>query len=153
VNGDVFIAIALVKALLSGDPSSSLQYSEEFTGDAAAFFDACGKHGLEGIVSKRADAPYRSGRTKTWLKTKCFTESEFILLGIDRDRKSGAPRAILAEAVEGNLVYAGAAFLALRSAARETLAATWTNSHRSVHRLPGCGTAMRGGYARKLWSR
>ena len=29
---------------------------------------------LEGIVSKHSLAPYRSGRSKTWLKTKCFTE-------------------------------------------------------------------------------
>ena len=45
-------------------------------------------HELEGIVSKLATTRYRSGRSKTWLKTKCFTESEFLLLGIDRDRKT-----------------------------------------------------------------
>jgi ATP-dependent DNA ligase len=38
--------------------------------DGAALFEACTKHGLEGVVSKLATAPYRSGRTKTWLKTK-----------------------------------------------------------------------------------
>jgi bifunctional non-homologous end joining protein LigD len=49
-------------------------FSEEFTGDAAAFFRACADHQLEGIVSKLASSKYRSGRSKTWLKTKCFTE-------------------------------------------------------------------------------
>ena len=48
-------------------------FSEEFTGDAAAFFRACADHQLEGIVSKLASSKYRSGRSKTWLKTKCFT--------------------------------------------------------------------------------
>jgi bifunctional non-homologous end joining protein LigD len=45
-------------------------FSEEFTGDADAFFKACADHQLEGIVSKFASSKYRSGRSKTWLKTK-----------------------------------------------------------------------------------
>jgi hypothetical protein len=35
-------------------------------------------------------APYRSGRSRTWLKTKCFTESTFV---VDRDRKTSASSA------------------------------------------------------------
>jgi ATP-dependent DNA ligase len=79
---------AKLKALIGAGPSSPLQFSEEFVGDAAAFFKACAKHELEGIVSKLASSPYRSGRSKTWLKTKCFAESELTLLGIDRARKT-----------------------------------------------------------------
>ncbi len=60
-----------------------------------ALFNACAQHGLEGIVSKHALAPYSSGRSKTWLKTKCFTESTFVVVGTDRDRKTGAVRALL----------------------------------------------------------
>ena len=37
---------------------------------------------LEGIVSKRADSRYRSGPSKAWLKIKCFTESEFEVVGV-----------------------------------------------------------------------
>ena len=40
------------------------------TGDGRAIFEHAGKLGLEGIVSKRINAPYRSGKVKTWLKTK-----------------------------------------------------------------------------------
>jgi len=40
-------------------------FSEEFTGDADAFFRACADHQLEGIVSKLASSKYRSGRSKT----------------------------------------------------------------------------------------
>jgi ATP-dependent DNA ligase len=112
---------AKLRALLGEPPASSLQYSEEFVGDAEAFFKACAKHALEGIVSKRTSSPYRSGRTKTWLKTKCFTESEFILVGVDRDRKTGAARALLAKPEQDTLIYAGLAFFALEGEAREEL--------------------------------
>jgi ATP-dependent DNA ligase len=77
--------------LVSRDQDSAIRFSEEFIGDAAAFFRACAAHELEGMVSKLATSRYRSGRSKTWLKTKCFTESELTLLGIDRDRKDWSP--------------------------------------------------------------
>jgi bifunctional non-homologous end joining protein LigD len=110
---------AKLQTLLRSDPESPIQFSEEFIGDASAFSGACATHELERIVSKLATSRYRSGRSKTWLKTKCFTESEFFLLGIDRDRKTGAPRALLAKSERGQFIYAGPAFIALRSAARE----------------------------------
>ena len=50
---------------------------------------------------------------KTWLKTKCFTESTFVVVGTDRDRKTGALRALLAHPDSEGLSYAGAAFIAL----------------------------------------
>ena len=105
--------------LVRRDQESPIQFSEEFIGDAAAFFRACAAHELEGIVSKLATSRYRSGRSKTWLKTKCFAESELTLLGIDRDRKTGAQRALLAKSERGQLVYAGPAFIALRAEARQ----------------------------------
>ena len=104
-----------LKRLIGRDSDNRIQFSEEFIGDAAAFFLACAAHELEGIVSKLAGSRYRSGRSKAWLKTKCFTEGEFLLLGIDRARKTDAPRALLAKAERGNLIYAGAAFIGLRA--------------------------------------
>jgi bifunctional non-homologous end joining protein LigD len=98
-------------------------FSEEFTGDAAAFFRACADHQLEGIVSKLASSKYRSGRSKTWLKTKCFTESSFLIIGTARDRKTKAPLALLARAEAEGLAYAGSAFIALSSAERNELGA------------------------------
>ena len=77
------------------------------------FFQACADHQLEGIVSTLASSKYRSGRSKTWLKTKCFTEGSFVIIGTDRDRKTGAPRALLAKASAQGLAYAGAAFFAV----------------------------------------
>ena len=83
-----------LKGLLGRDRTSPLQFSDEFIGDSAAFFRACAKHGLEGVVSKLASSRYRSGRSKTWLKSKCFTESDLLIIGTDRDRKTGATRAL-----------------------------------------------------------
>ena len=106
---------AKLRELLGPDDANPLQFSEEFTGDAAAFFRACAEHGLEGIVSKLASSRYRSGRSKLWLKSKCFTESSLVIIGTDRDRKTGAVRALLAKADKHSLTYAGAAFIGLRS--------------------------------------
>ena len=96
-------------------------FSEEFTGDAAAFFQACADHQLEGIVSKLASSKYRSGRSKTWLKTKCFTEGSFVIIGTADDRKTKAPLALLARADAQGLAYAGSAFIALSSSERAEL--------------------------------
>ena len=123
---------ALLKTLLGSDEESRIQFSDEFDGDGDALFQACAQRGLEGIVSKHALAPYRSGRSKTWLKTKCFTESTFVVVGTDRDRKTGAVRALLAHNDGSGLNYAGAAFIALAGEERsqlfaqlERLATSW----------------------------
>jgi bifunctional non-homologous end joining protein LigD len=108
--------------LVGANPKSPLQFSEEFA-DGAALFRACVEHGLEGIVSKLSFSRYRSGRTKTWLKTKCFTESAFLIIGTARDRKTGAMLALLARAEQQGLSYAGSAFIALAGAERDNLRA------------------------------
>lgn len=98
-------------------------FSEQFTGDAAAFFRACAEHQLEGIVSKLASSKYRSGRSKTWLKTKCFTENSFLIVGTARDRKTKAPLVLLARPGNEGLAYVGSAFIALSGTERAELSA------------------------------
>jgi bifunctional non-homologous end joining protein LigD len=67
--------------------------------------------GLEGIVSKRRDAAYRSGRTDNFVKTKCRGRQEYVVAGYTPSEAT--PRAIgaliLAEHVDGKLRYAGRA--------------------------------------------
>lgn len=61
--------------------SGMLRYSEHVVGQAQAMHSrACGM-GLEGIVCKRADAPYRPGRGRNWVKVKCMGREEFIVVG------------------------------------------------------------------------
>ena len=126
---------SLLKALIRTDEESRIQFSEGFHGDGAAFFKACADKELEGIVSKHARAPYRSGRSKTWLKTKCFTESIFVVVGTDRDRKTGALRALLAHPNSAGLNYAGAAFIALSDERGRSLLLRWDVSPRLGLRL------------------
>ena len=66
-------------------------------------------------------ARYRAPCCKTWLKCKCFTESSFVIIGTDRDRKTGAVMALLARAEDQGLAYAGSAFIALAGSERDEL--------------------------------
>ncbi len=61
--------------------SNTLRYSDHVANAAAAMLSqACGM-GLEGIVCKRADAPYRPGRGNDWVKVKCVGREEFAVIG------------------------------------------------------------------------
>ena len=98
-----------LEALLAKSDQSVLRYSEHFAVDGAEMYDkACAK-GLEGIISKRADAPYVAGRQKSWLKVKCSLRQEFIIIGYS-GAKSGE-RALgalyLGYKKDGALRYAG----------------------------------------------
>ena len=52
---------------------------------AEEFYATAERLDLEGIVSKKASAPYRSGRTETWLKVKCFEESIYEVAAVLRE--------------------------------------------------------------------
>jgi bifunctional non-homologous end joining protein LigD len=58
-----------------------LRFSDHVIGHGGAFFRQACKGGLEGIVSKRRDAPYTPGRGGAWLKTKCLLRQEFVIGG------------------------------------------------------------------------
>jgi len=98
-----------LEALLPKAGQSVLRYSEHFTVDGAEMYKQACAEGLEGIVSKLADAPYHPGRQKTWLKVKCSLRQEFIILGYS-GAKSGE-RALgalyLGYRKDGTLRYAG----------------------------------------------
>jgi bifunctional non-homologous end joining protein LigD len=71
----------LLEAVLKTSRSRHLRYSAHLAGDGAAILrDACAL-GLEGVMSKRADRPYRSGRNGDWLKSKCVQTDEFVIGG------------------------------------------------------------------------
>jgi bifunctional non-homologous end joining protein LigD len=116
----------LLKRLIQQNPPSPIQFSDHLEGDGARFFKAAAELGLEGIVSKRAASRYRSGRSRSRLKAKNMVESEFILLGTERD-SDGVPWALLASDRDGRLEFAGPAILgppqALRATWRERMAA------------------------------
>jgi bifunctional non-homologous end joining protein LigD len=99
-----------LETLLAKGPSNPvLRMSEHLSERGTVVFDHACRMGLEGIVSKRIDAPYRSGRTRDWLKSKCSARQEFVVGGFTL--ATGSRRAIGALAVgvyeDGKLRYAG----------------------------------------------
>ena len=62
-------------------PSAALQLSEAWRGDSQRRFAEACRSGWEGLIAKRADAPYARGRSKNWLKLKCVWEQEFVIGG------------------------------------------------------------------------
>jgi bifunctional non-homologous end joining protein LigD len=89
--------------------SDYLVYSDYVQGSGAEFFAAARARHLEGIISKRADAPYRSGRAKDWLKIKCGRGEEFVIGGYKLSEVKGKPFSslLLGTFEDGKLNYAG----------------------------------------------
>ena len=96
-----------LKALLDeADPGNTIRYVEHFESTADAVLRSACKMQLEGIVSKRLDAAYVSGRTESWTKAKCRGGQEVILGGWATE--SGSLRSLLAGVRRnGHLEYVG----------------------------------------------
>ncbi|HEX6930077.1 MAG TPA: DNA ligase D, partial [Gammaproteobacteria bacterium] len=78
-------------------------------GQGPEFFGQACELGLEGIISKRADAPYRGGRGRQWLKVKCATHEEFVVGGFTQPegRREGFGSLLLGAWDGDDFVYAG----------------------------------------------
>lgn len=70
----------ILQKTLKGSPENII-YSEHITENGKDFYNLSCEHHLEGIVSKIADSPYRSGRNDLWAKTKCTSRQEFVIGG------------------------------------------------------------------------
>lgn len=89
--------------------SNYLVYADYVEGSGPEFFAQAEAHGLEGIMSKRADRPYISGRGRDWLKIKCKQNAEFVIGGFSRSDVRGKPFSslLLGTFEDGNLIYSG----------------------------------------------
>ena len=100
-------ALAVLLKPAPGNGAIRLSESIDETG-SVLLKHACRMH-LEGIISKRSDAPYRSGRGHDWLKTKCTDRQEFVIAGFvaatNDARAIGA--LVLGVFDKGKLRYAG----------------------------------------------
>jgi bifunctional non-homologous end joining protein LigD len=65
-------------------------YGEHLTGDGQEVFEYAAKPSWEGIISKRADTPYRSERTEARLKIKTFQKGKFPIIGFVEDHSGVA---------------------------------------------------------------
>lgn len=86
-----------------------VRYSEEFDGEGEGLFRSACELGLEGVVSKLRGAPYRSGRSKDWLKVKCLQEQELVIVGFTdpAGARGGFGALVLGVREDGRLRYAG----------------------------------------------
>lgn len=98
----------VLQTLLKSAPSP-LRYGDHVVGSGPAVFEEACKTGLEGIVSKRADALYAPGRSRAWLKVKCHREQEAVIGGFTEPSGSREGLgALLLGVWEGKeLAYAG----------------------------------------------
>ncbi|OCO98428.1 MULTISPECIES: DNA ligase D [unclassified Ensifer] len=100
----------LLAQLLQGQVSSrsAIQFSDHVEGDGRGLYDHAAELGLEGIVSKRTSAPYRSGRTQTWTKTKALKSEDFAIAGYTTSEAAeGLAALALGEWMDGELHYRG----------------------------------------------
>ena len=100
---------AALESLMAGTHGSALHYSPHIVGHGGDVLAELCRKGLEGVVSKRADAPYMAGRSKAWLKSKCGRRQEFVIGGYSTSDKPGRPfSSILVGVNEGKkFVYRG----------------------------------------------
>lgn len=71
----------LEELLQATKPDAALRYSEHFVEPGQTMLRHACRMGLEGVISKRVDAPYRSGRGRDWIKSKCTQRQEFVIAG------------------------------------------------------------------------
>jgi bifunctional non-homologous end joining protein LigD len=100
---------AKLQKLLGGAGKGPLFFSDHLAGQGEKVFQHACDLKLEGIVSKRAGDPYRSGRTQSWLKSKCGMAQEFVIIGWRDSDKPTRPFSSLLLAVreDGDLRYCG----------------------------------------------
>ncbi len=100
-----------LRALLEmSSAGPTLRYSDHVAGNGEAFLRHACRMALEGVVSKRRDARYESGRGRSWLKAKCIQEQEFVVGGFTdpEGRRSGIGALLLGvHDDDGTLVYVG----------------------------------------------
>ncbi|HEY0625573.1 MAG TPA: DNA ligase D [Allosphingosinicella sp.] len=104
-------------------------YADHIVGKGEELLNAMCEAGGEGIISKKADAPYRGARTKSWLKIKCTRRQEFVIIGwSESDKKGRGFRALLLGLYEdGKLRYAGKVGTGFSNAVQQDLRARLDN--------------------------
>lgn len=100
-----------------------LFFSDHIDGRGEAVIRKACAMDLEGIVSKKASAPYRSGRGTAWVKSKCVGNDEFVVAGYRKSDKRGRAFSslLLGEYAGGDLVYRGRVGTGFDDAAFELL--------------------------------
>ncbi len=97
-----------LEALLR-DSAPPIAVADHVIGAGETLYEAMCGAGQEGIIAKRADAPYAGRRSKNWVKVKCTRRQEFVIVGWKESSAKARPFAslLLAQREKGELVYKG----------------------------------------------
>ncbi|MBB3693265.1 DNA ligase D [Sphingomonas sp. BK580] len=130
---------------LVGAGEARLQFAEHVTGAGEQLFETMCREGFEGVVSKKADAPYRGKRTQAWLKVKCTRRQEFVIVGWTPSEKRRGFRSLLLGVNEGGaLRYAGKVGTGFSGALIEELTAKLETLERKTPTVAAPRAAVRG---------
>ena len=116
---------ALLDLLGENDIELPVLYSEHLIGDGQKMFEHAAKLNWEGIISKRADEPYRSERNENWLKIKLFTRASFRSSGSSKTVAASRPYTLARTKATNSFTWArweraGLALLPARSGSNST---------------------------------
>ncbi len=97
-----------LEALLA-EAKPPIHVADHVIGAGEKLYRAMCDAGQEGIISKRIDAPYRSARTRNWVKVKCTLRQEFVIIGWKKSSARGRPFSslLLAQHEGDRLLYKG----------------------------------------------
>ncbi len=100
---------SLRKVLGRSKKGARLRWTDHVIGSGRRFYQAACERGLEGIVSKLREKPYRTGRSRDWLKTKCLRGQELVVVGYTEPSgaRAGLGALLLGVRDGGSLRYAG----------------------------------------------
>ncbi|UXN66026.1 hypothetical protein N8E89_22580 (plasmid) [Phyllobacterium sp. A18/5-2] len=99
----------MLTTLLNDRSSNAIRLSETIDADGESLLRNACAHGLEGIIAKDINSPYRSGRRGDWLKIKCSSSESFAVIGYEPSQKVQGSIAslLLAAKKDDQLVYVG----------------------------------------------
>jgi len=99
----------LLEDLVHPSSTGAVRLSEEVEADGALLLEHACRIGLEGIIAKRKDQPYRSGRTGDWLKIKCIQSESFMIVGYETSTaaRGGIGSLLLAGRKGHDWIYVG----------------------------------------------
>lgn len=98
---------ALLKELVH-QCGPAIAFSDAFQATGQAVYEHACRLGLEGVVSKQVTTPYRAGRQRSWIKSKCWISELLVIVGYEGDAAGRGVRSLLlGRPGAGGITYAG----------------------------------------------
>jgi len=126
--------------------AGALRYLEHFETQGEALYAQVAELGLEGIVAKKADSPYRAGRSADWLKIRADRTGDFVVVGftVPKGSRGGFGALDLGAFADGKLRYAGRVGSGFTAAELDRVAATLEASVRPTPPFEGAVPSDKG---------